>query len=125
MFQNVFQGDELRRYRRGHRPRNNPRIRRSRFFFPNILTQLLCADWQLTCHVTFPFQTGRQSDKDGKTLSWWTNETLTRYLDRAQCFIEQYGNYSLTLQAGGNETRVTFIPFIRSIRSVNCAPFTK
>lgn len=37
---------------------------------------------------------GRQTDKDGHMKSWWSNETLTRYLEGAQCFIEQYGNFT-------------------------------
>lgn len=33
---------------------------------------------------------GRQSDKFGNTADWWSQETITNYLARAQCFIDQY-----------------------------------
>ncbi len=38
---------------------------------------------------------GRQSDKLGNTANWWTPETLTNYLERAQCFIDQYSNFTV------------------------------
>lgn len=37
---------------------------------------------------------GRQADKEGRINLWWTNQTLNRYIKGAQCFIEQYGNYT-------------------------------
>ena len=36
---------------------------------------------------------GRQSDKDGNTADWWSQQTIANYLERAQCFIDQYDNY--------------------------------
>jgi predicted metalloendopeptidase len=36
---------------------------------------------------------GRQSDKFGNTADWWTEQTVNNYLERAQCFIDQYDNY--------------------------------
>jgi len=38
---------------------------------------------------------GRQSDKDGNTVQWWTEETLQNYLTRAQCFIDEYSNRTI------------------------------
>ena len=52
---------------------------------------------------------GRQRDADGQLASWWTNETLDRYLERAQCFINQYSNYSFTQLDGPNATHVNKI----------------
>jgi len=52
---------------------------------------------------------GRQSDKNGNTNSWWTNETLSKYLDRAQCFIEQYGNYTFPQFAGTESSNINGI----------------
>ena len=51
--------------------------------------------------VCFFFCTaGRQNDKDGKTTtSWWSDDTLSQYLLRAQCFVDQYSNYSLVADA--------------------------
>ncbi len=39
--------------------------------------------------------TGHKSDKDGREVSWWTNGTLTEFLKRTKCFVEQYNNYTL------------------------------
>ncbi|EFX85605.1 hypothetical protein DAPPUDRAFT_46047, partial [Daphnia pulex] len=38
---------------------------------------------------------GRQSDKNGNTVQWWTEKTLENYEERAQCFIDQYSNYTV------------------------------
>lgn len=37
---------------------------------------------------------GRQYDKNGDLLNWWGNSTETRFLERAQCIIDQYGNFT-------------------------------
>jgi predicted metalloendopeptidase len=37
--------------------------------------------------------TGRQSDKYGNLAQWWSKSTIDTYLEKAQCFIEQYGMY--------------------------------
>lgn len=37
---------------------------------------------------------GRQFDVDGNLFEWWEPETRTNYLERAQCIIWQYGNYT-------------------------------
>lgn len=36
---------------------------------------------------------GRQFDRDGNMRQWWTNQTITEYMHRTQCFINQYNNY--------------------------------
>ncbi|XP_070381729.1 neprilysin-1-like [Dermacentor albipictus] len=36
--------------------------------------------------------TGSQFDADGRLKQWWTNETRTQFDQKAQCFIDQYGN---------------------------------
>ncbi|XP_074595255.1 neprilysin-2-like [Brevipalpus obovatus] len=38
---------------------------------------------------------GRQFDKEGNNVKWWLPETETRFRDKVQCIIEQYGNYSV------------------------------
>ncbi|KAI9560850.1 hypothetical protein GHT06_011803 [Daphnia sinensis] len=48
---------------------------------------------------------GRQSDKFGNTANWWTPETLANYLERAQCFIDQYNNF--TVASGSHVNGVT------------------
>lgn len=37
---------------------------------------------------------GRQFDKDGNLNEWWEENTRVRYLEKAQCIIDQYGNYT-------------------------------
>jgi endothelin-converting enzyme len=44
--------------------------------------------------------TGRQYDADGLWTDWWTNTTANEFLKRADCFIEQYNNYTLTAKDG-------------------------
>ena len=39
--------------------------------------------------------TGRQFDKDGNNINWWEPETDSTFRERAQCIIDQYGNYSI------------------------------
>jgi len=38
---------------------------------------------------------GRQYDGTGNLSPWWSEETLEGFVDRARCFIEQYGNYTI------------------------------
>ncbi|XP_046461427.1 endothelin-converting enzyme 1-like [Daphnia pulex] len=47
---------------------------------------------------------GRQSDKNGNTVQWWTEKTLEKYQVRAKCFIDQYSNYTVL-----NRTRLNGI----------------
>ncbi|GIY47406.1 neprilysin-2, partial [Caerostris darwini] len=51
---------------------------------------------------------GRQFDKDGNNINWWEPETDLTFKDRAQCIIDQYGNYSVGevgLQVNGINTQ--------------------
>ncbi|KAK4879925.1 hypothetical protein RN001_008071 [Aquatica leii] len=38
---------------------------------------------------------GRQYDKDGNLNNWWDEATKEAFLKKAQCIIEQYGNYTV------------------------------
>lgn len=38
---------------------------------------------------------GRQYDGDGRIASWWTNETVTKFNERAQCFVNQYSKFTV------------------------------
>ncbi|CAN7975082.1 unnamed protein product, partial [Ixodes persulcatus] len=38
---------------------------------------------------------GRQFDKDGSNINWWEPETDLKFRQRAQCIVEQYGNYTV------------------------------
>lgn len=39
--------------------------------------------------------TGRQFDKDGNLVNWWKEETKIKFLEKAQCIIRQYNNYTV------------------------------
>jgi len=46
--------------------------------------------------ITHAFDgTGRQYDKDGNKISWWTNETIDAFNQSKTCIISQYNNYTL------------------------------
>ncbi|KAI4487997.1 hypothetical protein M0804_004845 [Polistes exclamans] len=36
---------------------------------------------------------GRQYDSNGNLRQWWTNETISEYTERTQCFIDHYNSY--------------------------------
>lgn len=37
---------------------------------------------------------GRQSDGDGNLINWWDEGTISNYVEKATCFINQYGEYT-------------------------------
>ena len=39
---------------------------------------------------------GRQFDKDGNRIPWWTNETIDTFEKQKKCIVEQYNNYTVT-----------------------------
>jgi len=53
---------------------------------------------------------GSQKDGDGNLVDWWEPESKKRYLEKAQCIIDQYGNYTVevdgeTLNVNGVTTQ--------------------
>lgn len=36
--------------------------------------------------------TGSQFNEDGALIQWWSNDTRTKFNEKAKCFIDQYGN---------------------------------
>ena len=38
---------------------------------------------------------GREYDKEGNLHQWWRNKTLWHFVQRIQCFIDQYNNYTI------------------------------
>lgn len=38
---------------------------------------------------------GRQFDKNGNLVDWWQEKTRKAFVEKAQCIIDQYGNYSV------------------------------
>lgn len=37
---------------------------------------------------------GRQFDFDGNMVNWWNPQTEQLFMERAQCMVEQYSNYT-------------------------------
>lgn len=37
---------------------------------------------------------GRQFDLNGNLRDWWMPETKSKFLNRTNCIIEQYGNFT-------------------------------
>lgn len=37
---------------------------------------------------------GRTFDHGGNLVNWWTSKSESDFLERAQCIIDQYGNYT-------------------------------
>lgn len=38
---------------------------------------------------------GRQYDKNGNRVPWWSNSTIAQFNQRKQCIIDQYSNYTV------------------------------
>jgi predicted metalloendopeptidase len=38
---------------------------------------------------------GRNFDKNGNKISWWSNKTINAFDKHKQCIIEQYSNYTM------------------------------
>ena len=39
---------------------------------------------------------GRMFDKNGNLRQWWSNETISEYVNRTECFVDQYSQYYLS-----------------------------
>ncbi|CAB4068160.1 MMEL1 [Lepeophtheirus salmonis] len=51
--------------------------------------------WVIGHEITHGFDDrGRQSDSNGNLNDWWEMETKKKFLEKAQCIIWQYGNYT-------------------------------
>ncbi|KAI9343852.1 hypothetical protein DFJ73DRAFT_661052 [Zopfochytrium polystomum] len=48
---------------------------------------------------------GRQYDKDGVLGDWWSNATAAKFVEKSQCFVEQYSKFSVR-GANGEEAFV-------------------
>ncbi|XP_066143643.1 neprilysin-2 isoform X2 [Euwallacea fornicatus] len=62
---------------------------------------------------------GRQFDKNGNLVDWWQEETKKAFVEKAQCIIDQYGNYTvpeLNLNLNGINTQGENIADIGGIK---------
>ncbi|KPM37954.1 hypothetical protein AK830_g8591 [Neonectria ditissima] len=51
--------------------------------------------------ITHGFDTqGRQFDKTGNKTIWWDEDTVERFTEKAQCFVEQYDKFTVTAPNG-------------------------
>lgn len=48
------------------------------------------------------FLTGRNFDKDGNMLNWWSNYSAEHFKEQSQCMVQQYGNFNWKLAGGQN-----------------------
>ena len=56
---------------------------------------------------------GRQYDKYGNRVPWWSNSTIDEFNKRKQCIIDQYSNYTVE-QIGRKVSPALSISFSRS-----------
>lgn len=51
---------------------------------------------------------GRQYDKDGSLKDWWAEKTKEAFIEKAQCIIDQYGNFTAP-EVNMNVTKQTVV----------------
>ena len=59
---------------------------------------ILVKNYQLTTVKYSPcllkqHNTGRMYDKYGNLEKWWPDETIEKFNERAQCYVDQYNNF--------------------------------
>lgn len=47
------------------------------------------------CDLAFD-SLGRHYDQVGRYTNWWDEKTINAFEERAQCFVDQYGNFTVT-----------------------------
>ena len=50
---------------------------------------------------------GRQYDKNGDLVDWWQPETKNKYLEKTDCIVTEYGNY--TAEEVGLKVRIIIL----------------
>lgn len=43
---------------------------------------------------------GSQFDKTGNLQNWWDNKTISKFMDRTKCIVDQYSNFEVPEAAG-------------------------
>ena len=52
--------------------------------------------WVIGHEITHGFDDkGRQYNFEGNLDNWWESETSSKFLNKTQCIIQQYGNYTV------------------------------
>uniref|UniRef100_A0A672ZZA3 Membrane metallo-endopeptidase-like 1 n=1 Tax=Sphaeramia orbicularis TaxID=375764 RepID=A0A672ZZA3_9TELE len=50
---------------------------------------------------------GRNFDKDGNMLNWWSNYSSEHFKEQSQCMVQQYGNFNWKLAGGQNVSGIS------------------
>lgn len=57
-----------------------------------LLFPMAALGWLLGHEITHAFDSnGRLQDENGKLVNWWSNHTAEMFVEKANCFVEQYG----------------------------------
>ena len=58
---------------------------------------------------------GHQFDKNGHISDWWQKETEEKFLLKAQCVIDKYGNYTIE-GAGVNVREILHLKYLKVVQ---------
>jgi len=68
-------------------------------------------DYQRFCNLT-----GRLFDKDGNVKQWWSSVDIEKFVERAQCFVDQYSNYTVPeVNMNVSELRIIYASTSRNL----------
>ncbi len=88
---------------------------------------LLMTEWNLDLFV---LHVGRKRNETGQVEEWWTQASVDNFIDRTQCYIEQYSDFNLfgiyvrashysvlimwmpTVNVGANKKQILFTVFL-------------
>lgn len=63
------------------------------FLFSHYIFTIFILSQVIGHEITHGFDDqGRQNDKNGNAIPWWTNATLESFMVKAQCIVDQYDN---------------------------------
>lgn len=97
--------------RNGDRTRDHSRLRRQRWaicrrhFRESARAQFYLVPpcwWRAALIDASDCRTGRNFDRDGNMLNWWSNYSAEHFKEQSQCMVQQYGNFNWKLAGGQN-----------------------